>query len=120
MRRILWNIYAWPISVLILLGCLLELSKLKALPTLDVAMSIPALIALHLHVWDVKFLSSTFWRPYAFVYFAWDLCYNIVLNPMQIGGGGFTPGLLVLPVIALPLYVAVFSYAFRNWSVQRA
>jgi len=39
---------------------------------------------------------------------------------MQIGGGGFKPGLLVLPVIALPLYGAVFSYAFRKWSAQRA
>jgi len=119
MKRILWNIYAWPISVLILLGFLLELTMLKPLSALDVALSIPALIALHLHVWDLKFLPSTFWRPYAFVYLAWDLCYNLVLNPMQVGGR-FKSVLLVLPVIALPLNVAVFSYAFREWSAQRA
>jgi hypothetical protein len=119
MRRILWNTYAWPITVFVLLGFLLELGKVKMLPALDVAFSIPALLALHLHVWDVKLLSSTFWRFYAFAYFAWDLYYNLVLNPMQMGGGGFKPELLILPAIALPLYVAIFRYAFRNWSAQR-
>jgi len=118
MRRILWNIYAWPISVLILLGFGFELSLRRALPAVDVALSIPALIALHLHVWDVKFLSSAFWKPYAFVYCIWDVCYNLVINPMQLGGH-FKAELLVIPVFALPLYVALFRYAFRSWSLQR-
>jgi len=120
MRRILWNTYAWPISVLILLGFLFELSVFNPLAALDVALSIPALIALHLHVWDVEFLSAAFWKPYAFAYIAWDLCYNLALNPLLIGGGGFRPVLLLLPLVALPLYVAVLSYAFRRWSVQPA
>jgi hypothetical protein len=116
MRRILWNIYAWPISVLILLGFLSELSMLRALSALDVALSLPALIALHLHVWDVKFLSSAFWKPYAVVYVTWDVYFNLVINPMRLG----KPVLLVLPVVALPLYVALFRYAFRSWSLRRA
>ena len=79
-------------------------------------LSLPALIALHLHIWDVKLLSSGFWRPYAFIYFAWDVYYNLVLNPMQFS----KPVLMVLPLIALPLYIALCRYAFRNWSLQRA
>ena len=120
MRRIFWNIYAWPVTVFIVLGFMLELGTFKALPGLDVVFSIPALVALHLYIWHVRFLSPTFWRPYAFCYVVWDLYYNLVLNAMQIGGGGFKLGLLVLPVIALPLYVAVFCYAFKHWSEQRA
>ena len=114
MRRTLWNIYAWPISILILLGFLFELSTLKPLSALDVALSIPALIALHLHVWDVKFLSSTFWKPYAFAYCAWDLYYNF-MDPARIKGG-FQSRFVILQLVALPLYVAVFRYAFREWS----
>ncbi len=114
MRRTLWNIYAWPVTIFILLGSLFELSALNALSAVDVALSIPALIALHLHVWDVRFLSSTFWKPYAFVYLGWDLCYNLVLNPTEM----YSLAFLVLPVIALPLYVAVFRYAFRRWDMQ--
>ena len=116
MRRILWNIYAWPISVLILLGFLSELSLLRVLAAVDVAMSLPALIALHLHIWDVKFLSSGFWKPYAVFYLTWDLYYNLVINPMRFS----EPVLFVLPVIALPLYVALCRYAFRKWSLQHA
>jgi len=92
---------------------------LKPLSALDVALSTPALIALHLHVWDFKFLSATFWKPYAFAFLAWDLCYNLVLNPIQMGQG-FKPVFLVLPAIASPLYVALFRYAFRSWSLQPA
>lgn len=114
MRRTLWNIYAWPISVLILLGFLLELSTLKPLSALDVALSIPALIALHFHIWDVKFFSGTFWKQYAFVFCAWDLYYNLA-DPSQIRGG-FKPALVILQIVAVPLYVAVFRYAFREWS----
>jgi hypothetical protein len=112
----LWNVYAWPVSVLMLFGFLSELSMLRALSAVDVALSIPALIALHLHVWDVKFLSSAFWKPYAVVYLTWDVYYNLVINPMRLG----KPVLLVVPVVALPLYVALFRYAFRSWSLQRA
>src|SRR3974390_2017423 len=116
MRRTLWNIYAWPISVLIPLGFLLELSKPGPLSVADFALSIPALTALHLHIWDVKFLSPAFWKSYAFVYFTWDVYYNLAINPMRLA----TPALLVAPVVALPLYVALFRYAFRSWSLQRA
>ena len=118
MRRTLWNIYAWPISVLILLGFLFELSTLKPLSAVDMAMSIPALMSLHFHVWDVKFLSGTFWKPYAFGFCAWDLYYNLV-DPLQIRGG-FKPAPVILQIVALPLYVAVFRYAFREWSEKRA
>ncbi len=115
MRRTLWNLYAWPITVLILLGFLFELSTLKALSALDVALSLPAISALHLHIWEVKVVSSAFWKLYAFGFCAWDLYYNLMLSPLETRAG-FKPELLVLPVMALPLYVAVFGYAFRRWS----
>ena len=116
MRRTLWNIYVWPISVLMLLGFFVDLSSLRPLSALDVALSIPALVALHLHVRDVKFLSPAFWKPFAFVYLAWDLFYNLAINPMQFP----MPGPFLVLVFSLPLYVALFRYAFKSWSLQYA
>ena len=116
MRRILWSIYAWPITVLILLGFLLELRTLKVLAAVDIVLTIPALLALHMHVRDVRFLSAGLWRPFAFVYLAWDLYFNLVLDFMRLGEARF----LIVPAFSLPLYVALLRYAFRDWTAQRA
>jgi hypothetical protein len=116
MRRILWNIYAWPITVLMLLGMFFELRTLKVPAAVDVLLTVPALIALHMHVWGVRFLSGGFWKPFAFVYLAWDLYFNLVLDFMRLGEARF----LIVLFFSLPLYVALFRYAFRDWSAPHA
>jgi len=116
MRRVLWNIYVWPITVLMLLGMFFELRTLKVLPAVDILLTVPALIALHLHVRDVRFLSGDFWRPFACVYLAWDLYFNLGLDCMRLGEARF----VIVPAFALPLYVALFRYAFRDWTAQHA
>ena len=116
MRRALWNIYAWPITVLLLLGMYFELRMLKVPAAVDIMLTIPALIALHMHVRDVRFLSAGFWRPFAFVYLAWDLYYNLVLDFMHLGEARF----LIVFVFSLPLYAALFRYAFRDWTAPSA
>src|SRR3974390_1340272 len=98
MRRILWNIYAWPITVLMLFGMFFELRTLKVLAAADVLLTIPALIALHMHVRDVRFLSTGLWRSFAFVYLAWDLYFNLVLDFMRLGESRF----LIVLAFALP------------------
>ncbi len=116
MRRILWSIYAWPITVLMLLGMFFELRTLQLLAAVDIAFTIPALIALHMHVRDVRLLSAAFWRPFAFVYLAWDLYFNLVLDVMRLGEARF----LIVFVFSLPLYFALFRYAFRDWTAHHA
>jgi hypothetical protein len=116
MRRLLWSIYAWPITVLILLGILFELCSLKFLPAVDIVLTIPALLALRMHVRDVRFLSPGLWKAFAFVYLAWDLYFNLILDVAHLGAARF----LVVSLFALPLYVALFRYAFRDWTVQIA
>ncbi len=99
-----------------LLGMFFELRTLKVLAAVDIALTIPALIALHMHVRDVRFLSAGFWRPFAFVYLTWDLYFNLVLDFMRLGEARF----LIVPVFALPLYVALFRYGFRDWTAPHA
>ncbi len=116
MRRVLWDIYVWPITVLMLLGIFFELRTLRVLAAVDILLTLPALVALHMHVRGVRFLSARFWRPFAFVYLAWDIYFNLVLDFMRLGEARF----LIVPVFSFPLYVAIFRYAFRHWTTQYA
>lgn len=118
MRRVLWNIYAWPITVLLVLSLLSGLRSSDVLRIIDLIISVPLLIALHLHIWDVKFLSNKFWKPYAFVFLAWELLYNLLIAPIA-SGESFKPINLLAPVILLPFYIALFKYAFRKWGIVR-
>jgi hypothetical protein len=115
MRKILWNIYAWPISLLLIFVYSDLLRDFRFLPTLDMLASIPAVLALHFHIWDRKVGTAIFWKPYVFFFFAWELLFNLVLDPMT-KGKGFDPRVLVIPVIFVPLYVGIVRYAYRKWT----
>jgi hypothetical protein len=81
--------------------------RLGPLGIADVLVSIPALLALHLHVWDKRLVSASFWRPYAFVLPVWDAVFSFLLAPMVTGKRGQPIELLGFCLL-LPLYVAVF------------
>ncbi len=119
MRRLIWNIYAWPVTLIILLCDLSALKNVALLPIGDLLISIPALVCLHLHIWDKKFLSNKFWKPYAFVFVGWDLLYNLLLHPIN-SGEKMTPLILVAPAILSLLYIALFRYAFRRWGEEKS
>jgi hypothetical protein len=118
-RRLLWNIYAWPITLLLAYVVVEGLPKDDLLSGLDTVVSIPSLVALHLYIWDKNAFSQKFWKPYSFVFLAWELIYNLFIQPMD-SGKPFQPAFLIVPVIFLPLYVALFKYAFRRWQVRVA
>jgi hypothetical protein len=114
-RQIIWNIYAIPITCLILFGEVITLVEgIDLLRVLDLAISIPSLVALQLHIWDRRFISVKFWKPYAIVFLLWDFLYNLMLEPLA-SGEKFDPWNLITPLILVPLYVSVFRYAFRKW-----
>jgi hypothetical protein len=114
MRRTLWNIYAWPITLLLVIILFPLGDRDRLLSSLDLLMSLPSLIALHLHIWDKKIWPNQFWKLYAFGFIVWELLYNLILEPMDTGKP-FDPVLFIALVFLRPLYVALFRYAFRNW-----
>ena len=117
MRRIIWNIYAWPITLfLIIVSAAGLVSRFDLLMVLDLAISLPSLVALHLHIWDRRFLPATLWKVYAFIFFLWDWLFELLLKPI-LWSKPFDASLLVFLLILLPLYIGVFRYAYRNWSL---
>lgn len=112
MRKVIWCVYGVPLTIL-LVGATIEGATVWT-HIIDALVSAPALIALHLHIWNKKFLAQSFWKPYAIAFLAWEIIFNVVLEPTRTGNR-FDPTLLVVPLVFLPFYVAVVKYAFRSW-----
>jgi hypothetical protein len=117
-RRLLWNLYAWPITILLVALYPSTIASLGTLGVVDVLFSAPSLVALHAHVWDKRVLGSMFWKPYAFALAAWDVVLNVLLAPRVTHQELRSTDLLGVALL-LPLYVAVFRYAFRQSTVGR-
>ena len=117
-RRVLWNLYAVPITLLILPSDFIEIyTKGPAMfpfATLDFLISFPSLVAIQLHIWDKQLFVPALWKVYAFVFILWDFAFNIIIEP-ALTHETFDPSNLIFAGLCVPLYVAVFRYAFRKW-----
>jgi len=115
-RRVLWSLYAIPLTVALVMSIAPEVREIGWLPaTIDVIVSIPSLLGLYFHIWDRRTLGGSFWKPYAFFIIVWDVVGNLLVAPALSGdpvGGGDVAGVLLF----VPLYVALFLYAYRDWS----
>lgn len=111
MRKILWNLYAWPMTLLIVVTYVPIGNKPLWLLMLDFFMSFPSLLVLHLYIWELKFLRSQFWKMYAIVFVIWDCLHNLVLSPM-IQQESFDLIWFIGLILLLPLYIVPFRYAY--------
>lgn len=114
-RRILWNLYALPITVLILAAYATSWYKSPLLISIDFLFSIPSLIVLHLNIWDVEVGTPTIRKLYASMFLVWETTYNVVICP-QFRDMPLTPSILFGALLMSPIYFSVFSYAFRSWN----
>lgn len=111
---IVWNVYAWPITMFLLFGYAETGNESPVLTILNFLLNMSALIALHLNVWDKEVGTQTSRKVYLLTFITWKLLYNIVLYPEL--WNKLNPEMLFISLLIwLPLYVAVFIFAFRNW-----
>src|ERR1700722_6873872 len=119
LRRVLWNIYAVPMPLMLFFPeafVVFHYRNPLVIPfaTLDFCISLPGVIAMNLHIWDEQLFHPLFWKIYAFVCVTWDVCFNILIEP-RITDVPLGSDAVVGFVIMIPLYVAIFRYAFRKW-----
>jgi hypothetical protein len=114
LRRVLWNVCAIPITVIWGFMAIDGVRVLGVWGAIDATVMAIALLALFLHIWNRRLFSAQPWKLYAFAYLAWDLVFNIVIAP-AVQGQPFVPSDLWGAALLVPLYVAVFRYAFRTW-----
>jgi hypothetical protein len=104
----MWSLYAWPITVLVLWSDLFTVGHSDILKYMDLLITGPALVGIHLYTWDKQCLPNCLWKFYAFAYVGWDVAYNLVFKPLHTGQ---KPGFDVLLgfIILFPLYFGLFK-----------
>ena len=85
-----------------------SLGRIPLILCIDIPLTIMALLGLFLLAAQKAFLKPIFWKAYFFIYIAWDIFMTVI--PRQI-----IPMHVIQRVIfLLPLYIALYLYAFRT------
>ncbi len=116
-KRVLWSLYAVPITVLLLGGYVFSPDTQGPLQILDLVVSLPMFVAMHLYIWDKPTLRPFIWKAYSFVMVAWQATYEVLGRIAT--GEHFDPRQLADLSIQVPMFTLMFVYAFKDWSVQR-
>lgn len=111
--RVLWSIYALPITVLLLAASAARLGD-GPVYMLDAIISLPQFVVLQLFIWDKRVLKPVVWKTYAVGMLAWQLAFGLVIEPM-LSHTSPNSGMLVAFALQLPMFVALFLYAFGKW-----
>ena len=117
LAKVLWNTYAIPFTLLMVLTWAVDFHVYPH-QVVSLVLYVPALIALHLYVWDRKVLRAAFWKVFAFGFIAWIWVSILVITP-AVSGVLFDPWYLIAIPVYLPFYVALFRYAYRGWPTAK-
>lgn len=115
-RGILWNLYAIPATAIFVAASISMIPRMGWIAVLDLVISVPLYLVLHLHIWNKRLLVPWVWRGYAFGFVAWQLAFALFISP-QVLDEPLGVGVLTGFVVQLPMLVAAFLYAFRTWPV---
>lgn len=106
-----WKIYFWFFIVILVLGYSTEgIGGIWGI--IDLLISIVALAGLFLYAYKKSFLNSAFWKAYLPLFIIWDFTYNLIIEP-SVSGTTFEPIALVGFLFLVPIYIALYLYAFR-------
>ena len=117
LAKVLWNTYAIPFTLLVVLSWA-NYPPEYPYEVVSLVLSVPALIALHLYVWDQKVLRAAFWKVFAFGVSIHFIAWTFVITP-AVSGVPLDPWYLISLPIYLPFYVALFRYAYRGWPTAK-
>lgn len=105
-----WKIYFW--FFIVLLVCSYAISGIREIwGVVDLLISSFALVGFFLFAYRKFFLTSRFWKVYVFIFIIWDFVYNLLIVPKV--KGKFEPFSLVGLIFVIPIYIALYLYAFR-------
>ena len=85
-----------------------NLSRIPLILYIDMPLTIMALLGLFLLAAQKAFLKPIFWKAYFFIYIAWDIFMTVIpklIMPIHV---------IQRVVFLLPLYIALYFYAFRT------
>ena len=83
----------------------------------DWAVSLLSLVGLFGYVWRQQIFSRPFWMAFVPISLAWSLLYEVFFRNPAIfpwTAATRTPELIVVSIFLIPLYFALFRYAFSD------
>lgn len=113
----IWKIYFWFFVIILISGYTIEGIN-EGWDVLDLLISSFALMGFFLYAYKKRFLSARFWKSYFLIYIIWDFTYNFLILPKI--EGKFEPFNLVGLVFVIPVYIALYLYAFKFLKPSRA
>jgi hypothetical protein len=120
-----WKYYARLLAGIFVVGTVVILirsrSLLRPVDLLDWVVTLVSLVGLFGYVWKQQIFLRAFWAAFVPIAIVWDLAYELAFhNPaLSPGGAARTPELIVVGILMLPLYVALFKYAFGDLSAPK-
>jgi len=117
---LLWKIYSW--FILIILG----IDSIKSginqtligLKLLDFVFSIWAILGLFLYAYKKAYGNGNSWKVFFVFYVIWTLTYDFIIEPLSVGKVQFFNNLFGLVLFGVPLYIALYQYAFKFMSME--
>jgi len=110
---IFWKLYFWLFCVSMFVYYI-DTGLTTVGESIDLAVSIPSLIALFLYAYEKRLFSAGYWKLYCLLFLIWELYHNI----SAISWDGFTAetalDLLFGFMFFTPLYISLYLYAFRR------
>ncbi len=129
-RSVWWKVYLWALVGLSLLGyAVLGIQWMQPADVIDLVLAFVSLVGLFGYAYSRRIRGPGFWRLWLPLQVAWSLAFALLLVPLGAAEqipveGGEVPGSdgwdrAIGLALALPLYVALFLYAYRSPELWR-
>jgi len=109
-KKILWIVYfcVYILLAVVAVADTFSSTSKNLFDYIDLAISIPSIIAVFGWIWKRKMLNKTLWVTYATTFLAYDVLYNLFLAS---SGHKAQLDTIIGLILALPAYVATVLYA---------
>ena len=122
MKKTFWKIYFWFLLIAIIPVYLWQ-GFSRVWEVIDVVLMLVAMVGLFAFCWQKRWFSLIFWKIFFGGYIVWNIFQQYILPLPQVVqetvekdmGGLSQPVLATINiVIFIPLFIALYLYAFRN------
>ena len=121
-RRLLWKLYSWLIALAYALVFLAEgVRWMQALDVVDTGATAVGLAGLFAYAYRRRLASTAFWKGWLPLQVGWDLLVLLQLEPLglmyqfaETDPSSAVADTIIGILLLLPLYFALFRYAFRS------
>jgi hypothetical protein len=123
MKTLLWKYYFWAVLTLDVMSFVMPLER-RVWEMVEMGFFLVALAGLFGYCWEKQILNRLFWQIFFGAFLCWIPLYFFILPPIPIQSSlGKTPPLTVFTLavvtvaVHVPLFAALFMYAFKRGDI---